>query len=62
MNIDKEETKITGQWIFDGSKMIADDQCTRIDQLRNNYLTLITKDESGWLNLIKTRKINVTGN
>ncbi|GAB3910029.1 Imm27 family immunity protein [Mucilaginibacter boryungensis] len=51
MRITKDETKIVGHWIFDGSKMIADETCKRIDWLRNNYLKLISTDGSGWLNL-----------
>jgi len=53
MKIEKNETKIIGHWIFDGTRMIADDQCKRIDWLRNGYLQLITTDESGWLNLYR---------
>jgi len=51
MEIRKNETKIVGHWMFDGSKMIADENCKRIDWLRSNYLILISTDESGWLNL-----------
>jgi len=51
MKIDKNETKIVGHWIFDGSKMIADEGCKRIDWLRSNYLKLVSTDASGWLKL-----------
>lgn len=51
MKIEKNETKIAGHWIFDGTKMIADENCKRIDWLRSNYLKLISTDESGWLKL-----------
>jgi hypothetical protein len=51
MEIDKDEIKIVGHWIFDGSKMIADETCKRIDWLRSDYLKLISTNESGWLNL-----------
>jgi hypothetical protein len=51
MKIEKNETRIVGDWIFDGSKVIADETCRRIDWLRANYLQLISTDESGWLKL-----------
>jgi hypothetical protein len=51
MKIEKNETKIVGNWIFDGSRMFADEQCQRVDWLRNNYLILISVDKSGWLKL-----------
>jgi len=49
MKINKNETAIIGQWIFDGHKMIADEQEQRIDWLRSNYLLRIANDESGWI-------------
>jgi hypothetical protein len=49
--IKHDETLISGQWIFDGSKVIADSQCERIDWLRRSYLILIATDDSGWLKL-----------
>ena len=51
MKIDKDEVEIIGNWIFKNPKMIADDQCKRIDWLRANYLIQIATDESGWLKL-----------
>lgn len=51
MKIKANETEIVGNWVFDGSQMISDDQCKRIDWLRGNYLKLISTDSSGWLNL-----------
>jgi len=51
MKIGKDETKIIGHWLFDGSKMTADVNCARIDSLLNDYLTLISVDKSGWLKL-----------
>ena len=51
MKLEKDDIKIVGNWIFDGIKMIVDDQCKRIDWLRNNYLKLIATDETGWLKL-----------
>jgi len=51
MKIEKNETKIVGHWIFDGSKMTADETCKRIDWLRSSYLKLISTDDRGWLKL-----------
>jgi len=51
MKIDKDETEISGNWVFNGSKMITDEQCARIDWLRSNYLIEIATDKSGWLKL-----------
>ncbi|AMR32540.1 hypothetical protein A0256_14465 [Mucilaginibacter sp. PAMC 26640] len=51
MEIDKDETKITGHWTFDGSKMIADDECKRIDSLRSHYLKYVSADPTCWLKL-----------
>lgn len=48
LKINPDESKIIGNWIFDGVKMIADDQCKRIELLRSEYLKLISTDSSGW--------------
>jgi hypothetical protein len=53
MKIKKNETKIIGHWIFDGFKMIADDQCRRIDWLISNLLKQISTDETGWIKLFQ---------
>ena len=51
MKIKKEETNIIGQWTFNGSKMIENDQCKRIDWLITHYLKLVATDTTGWLKL-----------
>ena len=51
MKIKKEETQITGHWLFDGKSMTEDENCKRIEWLRKNYLVLLAIDESGWLKL-----------
>lgn len=56
MTIKSDEIKIKGNWIFDGIKVIADDQCLRIDWLRASYLNLISTDDSGWLKLYQDPK------
>ncbi|RYE26746.1 MAG: hypothetical protein EOP45_03375 [Sphingobacteriaceae bacterium] len=48
MEIDISEIKIVGNWSFDGSKIIADEQSLRIERLIANYLTKIKTDYSGW--------------
>lgn len=49
MKIQKEETEIIGNWIFDGKRSIADDQSERIEWLISRYLIKTAQDESGWL-------------
>jgi hypothetical protein len=51
MRINKDETMITGHWVLDGNRMIADDDCRRIDWLRNFYLKNVASDPTGWLKL-----------
>jgi hypothetical protein len=51
MNMEKKETKVVGHWIFDGSKMISDDECKRIDWLGSHYLKQVSVDSTGWLKL-----------
>jgi hypothetical protein len=46
--INSNEIKITGNWTFNGRKIIEDEQCERIYWLRANYLIRIASDESGW--------------
>ena len=48
MKIEKSETKIIGNWVLTGKKMIADGQCERIQWLTANYLKKITFDKTGW--------------
>lgn len=48
MKIEKKETEIVGKWIFTGGKMIADEQCERIQWLTTNYLKKIALDKTGW--------------
>jgi hypothetical protein len=48
MKIDKNETEIISNWIFDGRRMITDEQGKRIDWLIHDYLKKVANDESGW--------------
>ncbi|MES2416533.1 MAG: Imm27 family immunity protein [Bacteroidota bacterium] len=49
MIISFNETKITGNWILDGAKVVEDENCKRINWLRSNYLMKIATDETGWI-------------
>jgi hypothetical protein len=48
MKIEKNETEIVGRWIFTGRKVIADEQCERIQWLTTNYLKKLGLDKTGW--------------
>ncbi|RYE14490.1 MAG: hypothetical protein EOP34_06435, partial [Rickettsiales bacterium] len=48
MEIDISEIKIVGNWIFDGSTIVADEHSLRIERLIANYLINIKTDYSGW--------------
>jgi hypothetical protein len=47
------ETEITGRWLTDGGRTIADGPCRRIDALRQQYLEQIEVDGSGWETLFR---------
>jgi hypothetical protein len=49
MKIDKDETAIIGQWVFDSKRVTADEEEKRIEWLRCNYLIRIANDSSGWI-------------
>jgi hypothetical protein len=51
--IKEDETAIIGNWLFDGSEMLADHNCKRVEWLTSNYLNKIAKDYSGWETLYK---------
>lgn len=51
MKIEEFETRIVGNWIFNGQKMFADDRCSRIERLIRCHLQLISTEESGWQKL-----------
>ncbi|RCH55882.1 hypothetical protein DJ568_03780 [Mucilaginibacter hurinus] len=46
--ISENELEIIGEWIFDGQRMHADDNCKRIHALTSLYLERIARDENGW--------------
>lgn len=48
MNIDPSEKIITGKWVLEGSRPVADDVSKRILVLTNSYLVKLGSDASGW--------------
>ena len=51
MNIKPTENRITGKWEFTNGKMIADENCSRIQLLTKELLKKVGTDESGWQTL-----------
>jgi hypothetical protein len=48
MNIDPSETVLTGQWVLQGRRAVADDVCERIYALTQSHLVKLGSDASGW--------------
>ncbi len=48
MKIKPNEIELVGQWIESQGKVSVDPICERINQLTSEYLTEISKEESGW--------------
>jgi len=48
MSIQPHETKIQGAHFLKNGKIVADDNCDRIEHLIKNYLEYIKTDEAGW--------------
>ena len=48
MKIKNDETEIVGKWQFDGKKMTKDENCIRIEWLRDNYLMKLKVGHAGW--------------
>jgi len=49
MKIEHDETIIEGKWILDShNKVVGDDACRRVHDLKLNYLLKLATDESGW--------------
>ncbi len=46
--IQESETSIVGKWINSDSKLIVDDNCTRIKELIQDHLIKLAHDSSGW--------------
>jgi hypothetical protein len=50
------ETVLTGQWILQGGRPVADDVCKRIHALTKSYLVEVGRDASGWNTLYRDPK------
>ena len=53
MNIDPSEIVITGKWILQGGRPVADEVCKRIAALTKTYLVKVGRDASGWNTLYR---------
>ena len=42
------ETILTGNWLFEGTSVIGDDVCRRIEWLVDSHLEKLATDSSGW--------------
>jgi len=52
-NLKPSETVLTGQWILQGGRPVADDVCTRILALTKSHLVEVGRDSSGWNTLYR---------
>ena len=48
-----EETILIGKWLEVDGKVVGNEDCERIEELVENYLQLICKDDSGWIKIYK---------
>lgn len=48
MSIDPSETVLTGQWILQSERPVADDVCKRILALTSSHLVEVGRDASVW--------------
>jgi hypothetical protein len=48
MNIDTSETILTGKWVLEGARQVADDVCKRIFAFTKSHLVKLGNDASGW--------------
>ncbi|TDO28798.1 Imm27 family immunity protein [Sediminibacterium goheungense] len=51
MQLQKSETHLSGQWIFEAGVMKEDEVAIRIKWLINNSLKMICNDSTGWKTL-----------
>jgi hypothetical protein len=51
--IDSKENEIRGSWIIVGSSIEADQNCKRIEFLKENYLVQMSVSIDGWETLYK---------
>ncbi|MDR6990216.1 Imm27 family immunity protein [Luteimonas sp. 3794] len=48
MKIPKEESLITGRWVLEDGRPVADENCRRIELLVRDHLKEVARDDSGW--------------
>ena len=53
MSIKPSETLLTGRWINQSGRLVADDVCKRIAALTKAHLQEIGRDSSGWNTLYR---------
>ena len=51
--IDSRESTLIGQWIANGSRVVADEACVRIEALVANHLTQVAHSADGWSTLFQ---------
>lgn len=51
--IDAAETVLTGRWLVQGGRTVADDVCKRIVALTKSHLQEVRRDASGWNTLYR---------
>ncbi len=51
--IDSQESSLIGRWLSDGSRVVADETCHRIDRLVADHLVLIGHSPDGWSTLFR---------
>jgi hypothetical protein len=52
-SINPSETLLTGRWVIQDGRAVADDVCQRIAALTKSYLTEMARDASGWNTLFR---------
>jgi hypothetical protein len=53
MNIGRSETLISGNWLSENGRLVADEVCERINRLVGSHLQKVTSDPSGWETLYR---------
>jgi hypothetical protein len=49
MKLESHEAYIVGKWIIVNNRVVADDNCKRIEYLTRNYLKKVKSSSDGWL-------------
>jgi hypothetical protein len=51
--LEPNESVLTGQWVMEGNRVVADETCQRIEWLVTSRLERLEKDGSGWETLYR---------